>query len=116
MSGPDVGPKSKALVSNWDKKIISTSTNEMDIQFKSDEYIKAIGFSLNIHFTAMPNKECDSWLDMNKKIFQSPNYPQKYRNIIKCSWLITVDHESHITLDIIDFFVRDHTIMTYYYF
>ena len=105
-TGPDEGPKSESAVSNWDKKIISISTNKMIIEFKSDDSWESKGFSANIHFTPIPNKECDSWLDMSKKIFKSPNYPQTYHNNKKCSWLITVDPDYHITLNFIDLYVR----------
>ena len=114
MSGPDAGPKSKEGDSNWNKKIISVATNRMNIEFKSDIYFQAKGFSANIYFTPIPNKECESWLDMSKKIFKSPNYPQLYHNsIMKCSWLITVDHDYHITLNFIDLYVR-YQIHIYY--
>ena len=113
MSGPDAGPKSESAVSNWDKKIISISTNRMNIDFKSDDFMEFKGFSANIHFTPIPNKECESWLDMDKKIFKSPNYPQTYYNNKKCIWLITVDHYYHITLNFIDLYVR-YQIHIYY--
>ena len=106
LTGPDVGPKSESAVSNWDKKIISISTNRMIIEFKSDDFLEWKGFSANIYFTPIPNKECESWLDMNKKTLKSPNYPLTYYNLKKCSWLVTVDHDQHITLDITEFYVR----------
>ena len=105
MSGPDAGPKSKEGDSNWNKKIISVATNRMNIEFKSDIYFQAKGFSANIYFTPIPNKECESWLDMKKKIFRTPNYPETYTSK-KCSWLITVEHENHIILNLIDLYVR----------
>ena len=115
LTGPDKGPKSELIVSNWNKKIISISTNKMNIEFKSDDLWKNKGFSTNIFFTPIPNKECESWLDMNKKILKSPNYPQPYHNSKKCSWLITVDHDYHITLNIIELYVGYKIIMTSYY-
>ena len=105
MTGPDRGPKSESPFSNWNKKIISISTNRMTIEFKSEGLLKNIGFSANIYFTTIPNKECESWLDMKKKIFRSPNYPETYTSK-KCSWLITVEHENHVTLNLIDLYVR----------
>ena len=78
----------------------------MNIEFKSDDAVENKGFSANIYFTPFPNKECKSWLDMNKKTFKSPNYPQTYYNSIKCGWLITVDHDQHITLNVTEFYVR----------
>ena len=106
LSGPDAGPKSVDSTSNWDKKIISISTNRMIVEFISDDILELKGFSANIYFTPFPNKECESWLDMNKKIFKSPNYPQPYHNSKRCSWLITVDHDNHITLHVGEFYVR----------
>ena len=78
----------------------------MMIEFRSDDDREYKGFSLNIYFTPLPNKECESWLDMNKKTFKSPNYPQTHDYSIKCSWLITVDHDYHLTLDVTEFYVR----------
>ena len=115
LTGPDLGPKLESYFSNWNKKILSTSTNKMIIEFISDYKSEYKGFSAYIHFTPIPNKECESWLNMNKKTFKSPNYPQPYHNSKKCSWLIIVDRDYHITLDFIEFYVRHHTIMTYYY-
>ena len=106
LTGPDVGPKSEWSQSTWNKKIISSSTNKMNIEFKSDDFEQWRGFSANIYFTPISNKECESWLDMNKKIFKSPNYPQTYHISMKCSWLITVDHDYHITLDLLELYVR----------
>ena len=106
LTGPDEGPKSVSAVSNWNKKIISISTNKMNIEFRSDDVREKKGFSANIYFTSIPNKECDSWLDMDKKIFKSPNYPQPYHDSRNCTWLITVEHDYHITLDILEFYVR----------
>ena len=77
----------------------------MLVEFISDETIEYNGFSANIYFTPIPNEECESWLDMNKKTFKSPNYPQSYQ-AKQCHWLITVDHDSHITLNFIEFYVR----------
>ena len=116
MTGPDEGPKSTHAGSNWDKKIISISTNKMNIEFKSDDFIGQRGFSANIYFIPIPNEECESWMDMTKKIFKSPNYPQPYHNHKKCSWLITVDHENHITLSFIELYVRYQLIITSHLF
>ena len=49
LTGPDVGPKSILSDSNWDKKIISISTQKMIVEFKSDDdSVEFIGFSANI--------------------------------------------------------------------
>ena len=106
MTGPDAGPKSVKSTSNWEKKIISVSTNQMNIEFKSDDSLEYKGFSASIYFTPIPNKECESWLDLNKKVFKSPNYPKTHTTSKKCHWLITVDSDSHITLKFIEVYVR----------
>ena len=105
LAGSDIGPNNTLDVSNWRKKIISSSRNQMNIEFRSDDYMEYKGFSANIYFTPIPNRECESWLNMNKKIFKSPNYPKIYTSK-NCSWLITVEQENHITLNIIDLYVR----------
>ena len=38
LTGSDTGPKSEYAHSNWDKKIISISTNRMNIEFQSDDF------------------------------------------------------------------------------
>ena len=106
MTGSDIGPKFKYVQSNWDKKSISIPTNQMNIEFNSDDFSESKGFSANIYFTPVPSKECESWLDMSKNIFKSPNYPKTYHYSTKCSWLITVDHDYHITLNLIELYVR----------
>ena len=106
MTGSDTGPKSESSMSYWDMKVISISTNRANIEFKSGYFSGDKGFSANIHFIPIPNKECELWLNMTKKIFKSPNYPQTYYNSSKCSWLITVNHDQHITLDVTEFYVR----------
>ena len=102
LTGPDEGPDT----SNWDKKTISISSMKMNIEFKSDGVWEQKGFSANIYFTPNPNIECQSWLDMNKKVLKSPNYPELYHNSMKCSWLITVGHDYHITLNLNELHVR----------
>ena len=108
LTGSDVGPKSESILSNWNKKIISSTAEKMIIEFKSEieNSFQYKGFSASIYFTPVSIKECDSWLDMSKRIFKSPNYPQTYYNSMKCSWLITVDPDYHITLDFFHFYVR----------
>ena len=107
LTGGDAGPKSIYNFGSWNKKTISISTNKMDIHFISDDLLfENKGFSANIYFIPIPNKECESWLNMDKKEFKSPNYPQPYHNSKKCSWLITIDHDNHITLDLKELYVR----------
>ena len=118
LTGSDEGPKSESIFSNWNKKIISSTTNKMIIEFKSDDirtfyyHLPELilkfnkGFSASIYFTPLPIKNCESWLAMNKTIFKSPNYPQTYYDSMKCSWLITVDPDHYITMNFFDFYVK----------
>ena len=100
LSGPDNGPKSKLYNSNWEEKVISTSSNTMEVVFKSDGDMEYRGFSATIHFTLL---QCESWMDMKKQILESPNYPNTYGNDIFCNYLITVQPDFHITLDFLEF-------------
>ena len=87
LSSPDVGPQSQHLWSNWQKKIISSSSNTMLVKFISDhirksDIIQFAGFSASIHYS--PIQECETSLDMTKKIIQSPNYFDSYDNNLSC--------------------------------
>ena len=108
LTAGDFGPKSKTFnPSNWNKKTISISTNKININFISgDLSSQENGFIANLYFVPIPNKECESWLDMDKKVLKSPNHSQHYYNSMKCSWLITIDHDNHITLDLKELYVR----------
>ena len=110
LSGPDKGPKSEYTTSNWEEKVISISSNYMMVEFKSDDQNldsegkkMSKGFSATIHFTLMQNKTCDSWMDMNNQILQSPNYPNSYGKNIICKYLITIKPNFHIKLDFLEF-------------
>ena len=104
LSGPDGGPELPGGgVGNWEKKIISSSSNNMIIEFKSDIDVELNGFSASIHFTPKQNMKCESCLDMKYKMIQSPNYPDFYDNNILWECLITVQHGFHIALDFLQF-------------
>ena len=103
LSGPDTGPESKFLISHWDEKVISSPSNAMMVEFKSDGDMEYTGFYATIQFTLLQNKRCESWMDMKKTIFKSPNYPNSYGNDIYCNYLITVQPDFHITLDFLEF-------------
>ena len=45
---------------HWKKKIVSSSSNRMLVEFKSDEASQEIGFSASIHYSALPSQKCDS--------------------------------------------------------
>ena len=109
ITGVDFGPYASKLpfyFSKWQKKIISSSSNKMIVVFRTDDFIEEIGFSASIRYSPIPIKECQTGLDMNEKIIQSPNYPHLYNNDIECKWLITVPYGLHITLKFLEIDVR----------
>ena len=113
LSGTDIGPVSVEKPyhrGHWRKKIISSSINNMIVEFRSDDqsqyYGEGIGFSLSIHFSPLPGQECEKGLDLTTKTIQSPNYPDLYDHNLSCKWLISVPHGYHITLKFLHFDVR----------
>ena len=108
LSGLDFGPQSFLKDfhnSRWQKNIISSTSNKMLVEFRSDdvnhdqEYeYRGYRFSASIHYSSLPRKECEVGQDMTKKTIQSPKYPDSYDNNLICKWLISVPHGSHITL------------------
>ena len=105
LTSPDIGPISSEFTSStgsrWQKKIISSTSNKMLVEFRSDDawiWNLIAGFSTFIHYSQLPSKDCEVGLDMTKKTIQSPNYPDSYDNNLSCKWLISVPHGSHITL------------------
>ena len=120
LTGPDIGPVSLEKPyyrGHWQKKIISSSINNMLVEFKSDDEDEVkgegIGFSLSIHFSPLPSQECEKGLDMNAKTIQSPNYPDLYYHNLSCNWLISVPHGSHITLKFLHFDVSSKTFINF---
>ena len=86
------------MYSYWQKKIVSSTSNKMLVEFRSDDEFEFIGFSTFIHYSQLPSKECENGLDMTMKTIQSPKYPDSYDHNLVCKWLISVPHGSHITL------------------
>ena len=105
LTGPDWGPQSYHHNSHWQKKIISSTSNKMLVEFRSDDIMRSfdIGFSASIHYSPLPSKACEKGLDKTMKTIQSPNYPNSYDNNLACKWLISVPHGSHITLKFLQF-------------
>ena len=106
LSVSDAGPKSQYSYSNWEKKIISSSSSKMRVEFKSDEFVEWTGFFLSIHFTPFQNDMCQSCLDMEQKTLKSPNYPKSSGKNVTCNWIITAQHGFHITLELQEFNVK----------
>ena len=108
LTGSDLGPVSSEYhykFSRWQKKIISSTSNNMLVEFRGDEYFhrNETGFSTSIHYSPLPSEQCEKGLDMTIKTIQSPNYPDSYDNNLSCKWLISVPHGSHITLKFLHF-------------
>ena len=89
--------------SYWQKKIISSTSNKMLVEFRSVDVHERDGFSASIHYSPLPSKECEAGLDMIKKTIQSPNYPDFYFNNMTCKWLISVPQGFYITLKFLEF-------------
>ena len=115
LNSPDIGPKTYWPYSHWQKKIISSTSNKMLVEFRSDDIrefdfdifdLEFNGFSASIHYLPLPSKQCEMGLNMIMKTIQSPNYPNWYDNNLACKWLISVPHGSHITLIFTTFDVR----------
>ena len=106
VNGPDMGPISSYYpyqFSWWHKKIISSTSNKMLVEFRSyevDGILDALSdsFSAFIHYSPLPSEQCENGLNMNMKTIQSPKYPESYDNNLTCKWLISVPHGFHITL------------------
>ena len=103
LNGLDIGPKSQFMNSNWEKKIISSSDNQMMIEFQSDDFLEWGGFSASINYHPIQSDECQSWLNMNDGTLKTPDYPNSYDKNISCKWLITVRHRYYISLKFLDF-------------
>ena len=113
LTGPDFGPISEYYYSNWQKKIISSTSNKMLVEFRSDDIMRSydFGFSASIHYSPLPSKACEKGLYMTMKTIQSPNYSYSYDNNLSCKWLISVPHGSHITLKFLQFDVSFFVIL-----
>ena len=98
LSGTDSGP-----TGNWEKKVISSSSNKMLVEFKSDMRHEDSGFATSIQFIQSQSQECKSLLNMTSKTLQSSNYPNSHDNNISCNWLITVKEDFHIILQFLEF-------------
>ena len=106
LTGTDNGPQSLYSWSHWKKKIISSRSNQILVEFRTDDVDNWDGFSAYIHYSPLPSKDCQKGLDMTKKTIHSPKYPNSYDNNLACKWLISVPHGSHITLKFLEFDVR----------
>ena len=49
---------------------------------------------------------CSQWLNMTAMTLTSPNYPNRYENMITCSWTITSSVDSILKIEFENFKVR----------
>ena len=83
LSGPDAGPLSKDSTSNWEKKVISSSSNKMFVEFKSDDDTREYrGFSTSIQFIQSQSQECKSLLNMRSRLGHK-EHCEIYKSFIK---------------------------------
>ena len=73
-------------------KSISSSGKTMFIDFSTEPLNTIVEFSALIKYNKI-NLDCQSWLH-NNTLSKSPNNPN-----INCSWIITREFGSYITLD-----------------
>ena len=66
------------------------------------------------------NSVCQTWLDLEKKLLKSPNDLNTYDKSINCSWLITANFGSYITLgftflNVMNFYLFEKVTKSPYY-
>ena len=66
------------------KRTISSSGKDMLVQFLTDDYLTARGFSASFNYVPI-DPDCANWLNLTEQLFKSPDYPKVYY----CSWVIT---------------------------
>ena len=73
LTGADTGPISYLEIhwSRWQKKIVSSTSNKMLVEFRSDISLENGGFSAFIHYSTLPSNQCKNGLDMTMKTFNS---------------------------------------------
>ena len=80
---------------------ISSTENDMLVQFTTDDYAVNKGFKAYFHYIPIePN--CTNWLNMTAKLLKSPESPT-----IDCRWVITASSiDSTIVIDFDSFEVN----------
>ena len=92
-------------------KSISSSGKIMFIDFSRDQHVYGDQLNIIVEFSALIkynkiNLDCQSWLH-NNILSKSPNNPN-----INCSWIITREFGSYITLDFSFIEVKNKWIIT----
>ena len=76
---------------NYQQKTVSSTGNEMLVEFVTDQELTNQGFHAKFHYVQI-NPDCNSWLGSQYLI--SPDYP-----IIDCNWVISAPMGSTITIE-----------------
>lgn len=79
---------------NNKQKTVSSTGNEMLVEFVTDQELTNQGFYAKFHYVPI-NPNCEDWLDMNSQnqSLSSPDYPT-----IDCNWVISASMGSTITI------------------
>ena len=78
-------------------KSISSSGKSLFVDFKKQHYWGTVEMFAAIKYKKM-NSVCQTWLDLETNILISPKDLDIYGKSINCSWLITANFGSYITL------------------
>ena len=62
---------------------ISSTENDMLVQFTTDDYALNKGFKAYFHYIPI-DSNCANWLNITAQLLKSPDY-----STIDCSWVIT---------------------------
>ena len=83
---------------NYQQKTVSSTGNEMLVEFVTDQELTNQGFHAKFHYVPI-NPDCKSWLGSQYLI--SPDYP-----IIDCNWVISAPMGSTISIQLHTFEVK----------
>ena len=76
---------------------ISSTAKSLFIDFKKS-FLESLEFSVSIKYKNM-DSVCQTWRDHKSDILMSPNNLHKDSSKINCSWLISTNFGSYITLN-----------------
>ena len=94
----------KSIGWNHFGRSISTTQNNMVVQFFTDNFGTATGFNASIHYT-LKDATCEPWLKISfsERIgkLESPYYPDLFNNSASCNWLLFIPQSNieNITLE-----------------
>ncbi|KAI8777940.1 cubilin, partial [Biomphalaria glabrata] len=96
---------------------LETSSNQLFVQFVSDENGSGAGFSFTFSEVSIT---CGGTLTLTDSLmtgfFTSPNYPNDYPHNVDCTWRIIAPALTRIRVDFVDtFFIEDHNNCTFDY-